>query len=168
MRRRLAAPVAAGPRLALALPLAVALAACGPVEVDVPELTGADRTACAALADDLPDRLADQERVEIEPANAPAAAYGDPPIVVRCGVGEPAGFGPGAQCELVNDVPFYIPLEQYDDQELDLTITSAWHAPRLEVRMPADYRGRGAEAGVMATLSGLVAEHLRPTGRCDL
>ena len=140
----------------------------GPVEVDVPDLDAEDAAACEAFADALPDTLADEERVDIEPDDAPAAAYGDPAIVVTCGVDSPDGFGPGAQCELVNDVPWYIPSEQYDDLDLDLVITSAWHEPRVQVVMPADYRGNALEAGIMAKLSPLVAEHLRETGTCDL
>lgn len=147
--------------------LVLLLAACGgPVEVDVPDLDADDEAACTAFADALPETLADESRVDIEPADAPAAAYGDPPIVVTCGAGEPDGFGPGAQCELVNDVPWYIPSEQYDDLELDLVITSAWHQPRVQVVVPAEQRG--AEAGVMAKLSPLVAEHLSEAGSCDL
>lgn len=145
------------------------LAACGgPVEVDVPDLEADEAAACEAFADALPDTLADEERVDIEPADAPAAAYGDPAIVVTCGADEPEGFAPGAQCELVNDVPWYIPSEQYDDPDLDLVITSAWHEPRVQVVMPAELRGNALEAGIMAGLSPLVAEHLRETGTCDL
>ena len=143
--------------------------ACGgPVEVEVPDLDAEDAAACEAFADALPDSLADEERVDIEPADAPAAAYGDPPIVVTCGVDSPEGFGPGAQCELVNDVPWYIPSEQYDDLDLDLVITSAWHEPRVEVEMPADLRGDALEAGIMAVLSPLVDQHLTEVGDCDL
>ena len=149
--------------------LLLPMAACGgSVEVDVPDLGGEDAAACAALADALPDTLADEERVDIEPDDAPAAAYGDPAIVVTCGVDSPAGFGPGAQCEVVNDVPWYIPPEQYDDLDLDLVITAAWHLPRVQVVMPAELRGDGLEAGIMAKLSPAVADHLRETGTCDL
>lgn len=146
--------------------LFVSTACGGPVEVDVPDVDGEDAAACTAFADALPDTLADEERVEIEPSDAPAAAYGDPAIVVTCGVGEPEGFGPGAQCELVSGVPWYIPSEQYDDLDADLVVTSAWHAPRVQILVPAD--ARGLESGAMARLSPLVEEHLRETGTCDL
>ena len=140
----------------------------GPVEIDVPELSTTDEAACRAFAADLPDTLGDEDRVEVEPADAPGAAYGDPPIVVACGAGEPEEFGPGAQCELVNGVPWFIPPEQYDDLGLDLEITSAWHEPRARVLVPADYRGTGLEAGIMAVLSPLVEKHLSEAGTCDL
>ena len=153
---------------AIGFGLALLTACGGPVEVDVPDLEAEDAAACEAFADALPDTLVDEERVDIEPADAPAAAYGDPAILVTCGVDGPEDFGPGAQCELVNDVPWYIPSEQYDDLDLDLVITSAWHGPRVQIVMPAERRGNALEAGVMAKLSPLVAEHLRETGTCDL
>jgi hypothetical protein len=87
---------------------------------------------------------------------------------VTCGVDRPGGFGVGAQCELVNDVPWYIPSEQYDDLDLDLVITSAWHEPRVQVVMPAELRGDGLEAGIMAKLSPLVDRHLTEVATCDL
>lgn len=147
--------------------LTLAASGCGgPVEIDVPDLSAADRAACEALADDLPDTLGEQERVDVEPADAPGAAYGDPAIVVTCGVDEPAGFGATGQCELVNGVGWYIPDEQYDDQDLDLTLTSAGYRPRVEVVMPADYRGTGLEAGIMAVLAPLVDEHTTRAERC--
>ena len=160
-RPRRTAPVVGGVLVASSV-----LTACGPVEVDVPDLPAEDRAACEAFAADLPDTLLDEEQVEVEPADAPAAAYGDPPIVVRCGAGEPEGFGKGAQCEIANDVPWYIPPEQYDDQSLDLVITAAWHTPRAQVLLPAEYRGR--EAGAMAVLAPLVEEHLEQVDDCDL
>ncbi len=147
----------------------ILLTGCGgPVEVDVPDLDGEDAAACEAFADALPDTLVDRARVDIEPADADAAAYGDPTIVVACGAESPQDFALGAQCELVNDVPWYIPPEQYDDLDLDLVITSAWHEPRVQVVMPAELRGDALEAGIMATLSPLVADHLRTSGKCDL
>lgn len=149
----------------LALPLA--LTACGgPVEVDVPELSDADRAACAALAAELPGTLAEEKRVDIEPDDAPAAAYGDPAIVVRCGVAKPKGFDLTASCESVNGVGYYIPEEQYDDQGLDLTITAAGYTPRVEVTIPARYRPNAGPAA-MAVLAPLVKKHLTLVDDCD-
>ncbi|MEQ6903496.1 DUF3515 family protein [Nocardioides sp. YIM 152588] len=144
----------------------VLLAGCGgPVQIDVPDLDADDAAACAAFADDLPATLAEQERVESEPADAPGAAYGDPPIVVTCGVGEPPGFTAGSQCELVNDVGWYIPDEQYEDDSLDLTIYSAANRPRVEVLVPGEYRPNAA-AAVMAALAPLVTEHTEQVSDC--
>ncbi|WP_408896168.1 DUF3515 family protein [Nocardioides sp. R1-1] len=152
--------------LAALLALPLALAGCtGPVEVDVPELPDADRAACAAFAADLPDTLADEERVDIEPADAPAAAYGDPAIVVRCGVARPEGFDLTAACESADGVGYYIPDEQYDDQGLDLTLTAAGYRPRVEVSIPARYRPNAGPAA-MAALAPLVKRHLTLVDDC--
>ncbi|MEV5002493.1 DUF3515 domain-containing protein [Nocardioides sp. LML1-1-1.1] len=151
----------------LLLPLPLLLAACGgPVEVDVPDLSGADRAACEAFADDLPDTLAEQQRVEVEPSDAPAAAYGDPAIVVRCGVPKPDGFSLAASCETANGVGFFIPDEQTRDQDADLTITAAGYRPRVEVVVPARYRPSGG-AAAMSVLAPLVQKHLTLVEACD-
>lgn len=154
-------------RTAALLLLGPALAACGgPVEVDVPDLSPADRSTCDAFTAALPATLAEQERDDVEPSDAPAAAYGDPAIVVRCGVPEPDGFDLTASCEQANGVGYFIPNEQYDDQGLDLTITAAGYRPRIEVVVPAEYRPNAAPAA-MAVLAPLVKEHLTLVDDCD-
>jgi hypothetical protein len=151
----------------LALPLAVLVAGCGgPVQVDVPQLSEADRAACEAFAADLPATLYDEKRVDIEPADAPAAAYGDPAIVVRCGVGKPQDFDETASCESANGVGYYIPDEQYTDQDLDLTVTAAGYRPRVEVSIPARYRPNAGPAA-MAVLAPLIKQHLTLVDDCD-
>lgn len=138
----------------------------GPVEIATPDLADAEREACEAFVADLPPELADQEAVEVEPDDALGGAYGDPPIVVRCGVEEPDGFGPGVPCEVANGVRWHIPTEQYDDSARDLTLTSAWTEPRVEVFVPQEYWPEGG-ASAMAVLAPLVEEHLRRLpGRC--
>ncbi|NHA01852.1 DUF3515 domain-containing protein [Nocardioides sp. W3-2-3] len=150
----------------LLLPLTLLTACGGPVEVDVPDLTSAQRAACESFADALPETMADQQRVEIEPADAPAAAYGDPAIVVRCGVPKPAGFSLAASCETANGVGFFIPDEQYRDQDADLTITAAGYRPRVEVTVPAQYRPSGG-AAAMSVLAPLVQKYLTLVEACD-
>ncbi|GAA1522026.1 hypothetical protein GCM10009788_27360 [Nocardioides humi] len=136
------------------------------MQVDVPELSAADRAACEAVATGLPDTLAGEERVDIEPDDAPAAAYGDPAIVVRCGVAKPEGFDLAASCESVDGVGYYIPDEQYDDQGLDVTLTAAGYRPRVEVRIPSRYRPNAVQAA-MAALAPLVEQHLARVDDCD-
>ncbi|HWJ08331.1 MAG TPA: DUF3515 domain-containing protein [Nocardioides sp.] len=156
------------PAAAAALLLtALVLAACGgPVDVDVPEMSAAERAACDRFTAALPATLAEQERDEVEPSDAPAAAYGDPAIVVRCGVPAPDGFDLTSSCEQANGVGYFIPNEQYDDQGLDLTITAAGYRPRVEVVVPAEYRPNGG-AAAMAALAPLVKEHLTLVDDCD-
>ncbi|WP_161605211.1 DUF3515 family protein [Pimelobacter simplex] len=162
-RRRRLVPLPA----VVALPLTLVLTACGgPVEVDVPRLSAADRAVCDAFVDGLGDTFAEQERVETDPADAPAAAYGDPAIVVTCGVGKPPGFDLTASCEQADGVGYYIPDEQYQDQDSDVTLFAAGYRPRIEVAIPAEYRPN-AVAAAMSVLAPLVEKHLELVEPCD-
>ncbi len=147
--------------------LLLLLTACGgPVEIETADLDADDRAACDAFVADLPDTLSDQPRVEVEPADDPlGAAYGDPPIVVTCGVDEADGFTEGSSCEVANGVGWYLPDEAYDDEELDLVLTAAGYRPRVEILVPADYRPEGG-ASAMAALAPLVEEHLTKVADC--
>lgn len=151
---------------ALLLMVPVLTACGGPVDVDVPEMSDAERATCDAFTAALPATLAEQERDDVEPSDAPAAAYGDPAIVVRCGVPAPKGFDLTASCEQANGVGYFIPNEQYDDQGLDLTITAAGYRPRIEVVVPADYRPN-AGAAAMSVLAPLIKEHLTLVDDCN-
>jgi hypothetical protein len=143
------------------------LAACsGPVEITQHELSAADAAACEAFVDALPDTLDRQERVEVTPEGAPGAAYGDPPIVVTCGVPQVPEFAPGIACEIANDVRWYIPADQFGLEPTDITITSAWDTPHIRVEVPAGYWPEGS-ASVMSALAPLVDEHLESQpGEC--
>ena len=60
--------------------------------------------ACKVLADNLPDRVDGQDRRPTTPASPATAAWGDPPISLRCGVATPAGYSPDAQLVTINGV----------------------------------------------------------------
>jgi hypothetical protein len=63
--------------------------ASGPVGVDAPALGERAATVCRALSAALPGAIRDRPRRPVSAGAAQNAAYGDPPIVVSCGVGEP-------------------------------------------------------------------------------
>jgi len=65
--------------------------ATGPVAVDRPAVTGADvDAACAALVAALPDEIdPGVERRPVEPDEGRTAAWGDPAVVLECGVAPP-------------------------------------------------------------------------------
>lgn len=79
------------------MPLAVvSLAACGYGAVEVADHSiqpGAEQV-CAALVEALPEVVDDAVRREVEPAQPGAAAWGQPPIILRCGADEPTGLDP--------------------------------------------------------------------------
>jgi len=140
-----------GAAATLAVVVLVAGCSSAPVEIPTPDLDRADQAACDGFVADLPSTLDDEERVETTPASPLGAAYGDPALVVRCGVEVPAAFELTGQCEEVDDVGWWAPPEQYDDQDADVTLFLVGYAPAVELQVPSDYR----PDGVAAALGGL-------------
>lgn len=115
------------PLILAGLLLAVVAAGCGrSVEVaPVP----AD-PACPALVAALPDRLAGQARKETSTTGT--AAWGDPPVIVRCGVAVPAAYTPTSQLLDVDGIGWLS-----EETPQGSRFTSVRTSPRLEVTVPA-------------------------------
>ncbi len=148
--------------------VASTLVACGgPVEIESHDLDAADRERCEAFVADLPDTMAGEERVEVSPDDALGAAYGDPPLVVACGVPVPDGFDQTAQCQVADGVGWYLDPEILDDQDADATLTAAGNRPIVSVTVPGG-EGRGDRAAAaIAVLADAVKAHLPEELRCD-
>jgi hypothetical protein len=130
-----------------------------------PDVSAADQQTCNAFLGDLPNTLGGQERRKVNPAAALGRAWGDPPIIVRCGVGKPAGFDDTASCQQVSGVGWYVPQSTIDDQGADVVFTAVGYEPRVEVDVPAKYRPEGAAAAV-AELAQPVKAHLKLVQAC--
>lgn len=159
-RRRLLAPLAG---------LLVLLTACseGPVELVTPDLDPEALAACEAFVADLPESLADEASRDVEPPDALGAAFGDPAIVVRCGVAVPADFDEAvSSCEVANGVGWYVAPEEFDDQEADVTLTAAGYRPVVSVTVPGGYRPDGPAAAI-AQVAASVDAHLTLIENCD-
>lgn len=74
------------------------------VTAPAPPHAAAHTAACTALLDALPIQLEGlaPRVVHTNPPTPFVVAWGDPAIVVSCGVGLPAGFGPGSSAELIS------------------------------------------------------------------
>ena len=128
-----------------------------------------DGAVCHLVAE-LPDSLAGQERRETTGDTAYGAAWGDPAIVVTCGVGEPAGYDLGASCVQVDDAGWYVPDEVLaaaaeGDEDVDVTATELNYRPRVELRLPADYRPDGF-GNAIGALTQVISREFERTGRC--
>ena len=141
------------------------IACSGPVQIDPPDLNAEDQSACEAFADDLPATLTDETPVETEPKDPLGAAYGDPAMAVICGVDVPDGFDAVSECQEANQVGWYAPPEQYDDQSADVTIFAVTHRPLVELRLPAEYRPNGL-AAALAELADPIKRHLARVQDC--
>lgn len=116
--------------------LLVLLAGCGAgtVAVDVPAPRGDAARFCADLVGSLPESLEEGAVRDVEPESAYVAAYADPAIVLRCGVDEPAEYGPTVELVTVNDVD-WLPVEQPDGVAFYAPGLIAW----IRVDVPSAY-----------------------------
>ena len=118
------------------------------VAIDSPAPDARDRAACSRILDALPDTLADERRRPVMPRDAPGAAWGDPAMVLTCGVDRPAGFDEFASCVEANGVAWFVPAEQVEDDSLDVTFSTAGYRPVVQLTVPAEYRPEGGAAAL--------------------
>ncbi len=136
--------------LAVALCAALLTTACGS-ELSVDEYPTETGTAvnCKGLFADRPLKVAGQENRMVKGGNA--SAWGDPPIILRCGVEKPADLGPASRCDMVDDVGWFS--ESTSDGYLFTTIGREFY---VSVEVPHDY---APEADALADLADSVARH---------
>lgn len=135
----------------------LALAACtGTPDVQVSAPTGADTAQCPAVVGVVPLRLDALHPRVVEPSSALVRAWGDPAVVLRCGVPDPPGYDPTATCLDVNGVGWYA-----EPQERGVRFTSRWSTPRIEVTVPSTY---APEAEWLSTLSSQLKPQLHHPG----
>lgn len=130
-------------------------ASCGGYgAVDVDPFTTESDTAdtCSALLDDLPQVVDDAIRRDVSPADLPAAAWGQPAIVLRCGVPMPAAYAPDAQLLDVDGIG-WLPVEA----EGGSLFTSVDRTVLVEVAIPDDYE---PAVNVLTDLTDVLTEHL--------
>lgn len=140
------------------------LAGCGgPVEIDVPELDSTAQATCSELVAALPDRVDGAERTEVEPADAPAAAWGDPPIVLRCGVPMPEEFDDYSTCQETNDIGWFIPDSQMTGSATEITMTTIGRDVNIEVRLPEEH---WPPADAMVDLSAAIEQTTQELDPC--
>ena len=116
---------------------AVILTGCA-APVAVPTSEPAD-PACQALVARLPERVSNQEQRTVEPDNGTTAAWGDPPIVLRCGVGEPAAIRPDSPLTEINGITWFA-----EERSQGYVFTSVGVEPRVEVTVPDAYAPEGS------------------------
>ena len=156
----------------LALVTAGLLTSCGsdsdgPVDVHAPTLQGADARTCRSFVDALPATLYGQPSRAVSPSAAPAAAWGDPAIVLTCGVAQPSDFTDTSTCVQVNGVGWFVPdsVLLSSDNTKDVTFTAVGYRPRVQVMLPGTYRPAGF-AAVTAVVGKLVGQRLQRVERC--
>jgi len=121
---------------------ALGVAGCGtPVAVPPPE--PAD-PACAAAAELLPERISRQERRTTEPESVGTAAWGDPPVVWRCGVPQPEALRPDSNLFEINGITWFA-----EELTRGYRFTTRELTADVEVTVPQNY---APEANVLLQL----------------
>jgi hypothetical protein len=137
----------------------VLLAACSPpVEVAAPDSPAPDvAAACATFTAALPAELATVgERRDVTPESDLTAAYGDPPVGVRCGVPEPAALVPTSSLVTVDGID-WLPEELTDGWRL----TSIGRTADVEITVPTE---QGPAPSVAADLAPTIEATLPARG----
>jgi hypothetical protein len=144
---------------------ALLLAGCaggGTLDIDAPAVRGADAAVCRALLAAVPARVADQARRTSEDGAGFGAAWGDPAIVLTCGVPRPKGLDAFAACTVANGVGWYLPASQGQDEPVDMTTVG--RAVRVEVEIPAEYFPPATTMADLAPALRRTVPQVRPCG----
>jgi hypothetical protein len=128
-----------------------------PPEIPSPDLPARQAAACRALHAALPDTLLDEPSTEITGAREYGAAWGDPAIVLTCGVGA-VDLADAPPCTVVNGIGWVT--QQQDDSTV---FTADGYRPRVRVVVPDDY---APEAGALTELAALMKEHTVREVKC--
>ena len=138
------------------------------VEIDSPDLSSADRAACAALVEALPDTLFGELRRSVTPDDAPGAAWGvgtSEPVTLTCGVDRPDDYTQFSECLDIDRVGWFISESDREDLGAPATVTALTVSPRVELVVPARLRGKGVDSA-LAELAGPVRQTLESTSPC--
>jgi hypothetical protein len=88
-----------------------------PVQVDTPDVTPAADLACPVLMGQLPLELAGETSRLVDSDTPYAYAWGDPAVVLVCGVDPPAGYVVGASTLVISGVEWFV-----DDSDPDVVV----------------------------------------------
>lgn len=117
----------------------------GAVEVTPHSPAAGTEQACAGLVAALPEVVSDAVRRDVSPSSPSVAAWGQPPIILRCGVPEPVGVDPTTSVLQVSQVE-WLPVPG----DGGTFFTTVGTSPVVEVAVPDDY---SPEAQVLVDLA---------------
>lgn len=120
------------------------------VVLEPPAPTPEAAAVCAALMPNLPGVIEGQQRRQTSDQTL-TAAWGKPPITLRCGVARPAAMTPSAQCYEVDGVGWLA-----EQAEGGYLFTTFGREAFVEVGVPSTY---SPEANVLIDLAPAITAH---------
>ncbi|WP_232796855.1 DUF3515 domain-containing protein [Blastococcus atacamensis] len=119
--------------------------------LEVPPVTPAAEEHCPAVMGTLPLELAGEVSRRVQSDSPYVYAWGEPPVVLTCGVERPAGWTVSAAAIQINGVQWYV-----DTADPDSTVWTAVDRPvYVEVRLPS-----GVDSAPVTALTVPLAEAL--------
>ena len=131
-----------------------------PLPVDVPPVTAEADAACPGLMSALPLELAGEKSRPVTSSSPFAYAWGDPPVVLVCGVDRPAGFVATSGLIQIDAVQWYV-----DDSDPDTVVWTAVDRSvyvRLSIPSSLDSASATELSDIIAT--ALPAQQPQPGG----
>ncbi|MGY1617691.1 DUF3515 domain-containing protein [Geodermatophilus sp. SYSU D00691] len=122
-----------------------------PLPVEAPPAAPGAEAPCTTLLGAMPLELAGELSRPVQSDSPFVYAWGDPPVVLRCGVDRPAGFDVTASLIQINAVQWFV-----DDSDPDVVVWTAVDRPvHVEVRIPSSI-----DSGPATALSTIIATTL--------
>jgi Protein of unknown function (DUF3515) len=112
---------------------------------------------CTELISALPVQLGKLDSRPVFSNSAAVVAWGDPPVVLRCGVAEPAGYRNDSELQTIDGVDFYVA------QTPATTVWTTVDRPvYVEISVPTNYAGAPVARLVTAITASLKERPLTP------
>ncbi|MDQ4007630.1 MAG: DUF3515 domain-containing protein [Actinomycetota bacterium] len=137
--------------------LGALLAGCAPGSVEVAGPTRGP-TRCSALLAAVPRTVDRQQQRPVSPEDVLAAAWGDPAIVLRCGVTAPPALTPSSPCAEVEGVGWFA--EQRHD---GFRFTTIGRSTNVQVYVPYAYE---PAADPLVDLADAIKAHVPERDPC--
>jgi hypothetical protein len=129
-----------------------------PLSPSAPAHAAAQASACNRVLEQLPVQLGNlQPRVVHSHPDSPyVVAWGDPPVVLSCGVDRPKDLQPGSSAQYFTNGPAAGPFYDVTSHSGVNVWTTVDRAPYISIEVPSKYQG----ADVLPPLSGAIAQAL--------
>jgi Protein of unknown function (DUF3515) len=134
--------------------------ALGPVTVAAPPPSPTAARDCPAVISHLPATLAGRPARQATSTSPYVASWGDPPLILRCGVPRPPGFTGGSELSQVDGVQWF-PTKH----GTDMTWTAVDRGAYVELTVPGGLTGTAIVELSDALSQALPARQLDPGSR---